>query len=277
MLLEESNIEATNADGTVDTAITTELPAPKKRNTALIVGLVILTVVVVVFLVRMVTYYVGIVRGDVAPPTSFAASLTVDDSLGPPVPQGNIDAEALTTLDDPSLGAHPDDALLTIVEFADFGCPYSREASYVVRALAEYSTVVRYVYRDFPIADLHPTAALAGEAGECAQEQGRFFDYHDKLYQNQFDLSENALKRYAQELGLDTDLFNSCLDSHRYRDEVEQDRLAGAEAGVRGTPTFFFNGVRVEGAIPQDAFSALIRRFQSASALLDVDTAPSLR
>ncbi len=272
MLLEESNVEATGADETidpVDTVTTTEPAAPKKRHTALIVGLMILMVVVVFFLVRVVTYYVGIVRGNAAPPTSFAASLTVDDSLGPPVPQGDVDAKALATLDDPSLGAHSDDALLTIVEFADFGCPYSREASYVVRALAEYSTVVRYVYRDFPIADIHPTAAVAAEAGECAQEQGRFFDYHDKLYQNQFDLSQDALKRYAQELGLDTDLFNTCLESHRYRDEVEQDRLAGVEAGVRGTPTFFFNGVRVEGAIPQDVFSSLIRRFQSAGALLN--------
>ena len=265
MLLEESNIEATNADGTVDTAITTELPAPKKRNTALIVGLVILTVVVVVFLVRMVTYYVGIVRGDVAPPTSFAASLTVDDSLGPPVPQGNIDAEALTTLDDPSLGAHPDDALLTIVEFADFGCPYSREASYVVRALAEYSTVVRYVYRDFPIADLHPTAALAGEAGECAQEQGRFFDYHDKLYQNQYDLSTERLKQYAQEIGLETRSFNACLDSHRYAAEVAADKQAGMEAGVRGTPTFFFNGARVEGAFPRAFLTDMLRQFRGVA------------
>ena len=270
MLLEESNldgIEATEAIGASNETTPTE-PAPKKRHTALMIGLVACTLIVIIFLVRVVTYYIGIVRGDAVAPTSFVQSLTVDASLGPATPQQTLDAKALATLDDPSLGAHPDDALLTIVEFADFGCPYSRETSYVVRALAEYTTTVRYVYRDFPILDLHPTADLAAEAGECAQEQNRFFDYHDKVYQNQFDLSESALKRYAQELGLDTVLFNACVDSHRYRTEVEEDRQAGVAAGVRGTPTFFFNGVRVEGAIPQDILSRLIRQFQAAGPLL---------
>lgn len=215
-----------------------------------------------IFMWRIVFFYVGIVRGTVAPPTSFLSSLTVDSSLGAPIGDVVVGADELATLDDPNLGAAPDRALLTIVEFADFGCPFSREASYIVRALAEHTDIVRYVYRDFPIIDLHPGADLAAEAGECAQEQNRFFDYHDKLYQNQFDLSSVSLKRYAQEIGLNSTAFNTCLDSRRYKEEVEEDRQAGIGAGVRGTPTFYFNGVKVEGAIPRDIFLTLLNRFQ---------------
>lgn len=215
-----------------------------------------------VFVWRIVFFYVGIIRGTVDPPTSFISSLTVDTTLAPPLGEVVVDMEKLATFDDPTLGASPDRALLTIVEFADFGCPFSREASYIVRALAEHTDIVRYVYRDFPIEDLHPGATLAAQAGECAQEQNRFFDYHDKLYQNQFDLTDTSLKRYAQEIGLDSAAFNSCLDSGRYADEVEEDRQAGIEAGVRGTPTFYFNGVLVEGAIPRDIFLSLVNRFQ---------------
>ena len=137
-----------------------------------------------------------------------------------------------------------------------------------MRALAEHTDAVRYVYRDFPIEELHPGATLAAQAGECAQEQNRFFDYHDKLYQNQFNLSPDALKRYAQEIGLNAAAFNTCLDTGRYAEEVEEDRLAGVGAGVRGTPTFYFNGVKIEGAIPRDIFFTLLDRFRTVQGAL---------
>ena len=235
----------------------------KKSHAAVWIGAGVVLTIFLLFVWRVGVYYVGIVNGDVdIPASTFAQSLSIDASIATPIPDGDIDMDALVTADDPHLGVPPDEAFLTIVEFADFGCPYSREASYVVRALAQHTDFVHYVYRDFPIVEIHPNADWAAEAGECAQEQGRFFDYHDKLYQNQFDLSPDKLKQYAQELGLNTSDFNTCLDSRRYKAEVEEDRFAGIEVGVRGTPTFFLNGIRIQGAIPQATFTTLVERFR---------------
>lgn len=257
-------------DGGTNASPEAPVTSPPKKRTALWVGGGLLLALFLLFVGRTVYYYVGIIRGTVEPPTSFVESLTVDSSLASlPTADPDISPTELATLDDPNLGANPDDALLTIVEFADFGCPFSREASYVIRVLADHTDLVRYVYRDFPIEELHPGATLAAQAGECAQEQGRFFDYHDKLYQNQHNLSEAGLTRYAQELGMDAEAFTSCLTSGRYADEVEEDRLAGVEAGVRGTPTFYFNGARIEGAVPRNIFLTLLERFRAVQTAAD--------
>ncbi len=240
-----------------------------KKNTVLMILLGILTLLALAFLWRTVFFYVAIVRGDAEPPTSFTAALTRDASVTAPLLESDVDSLAIATLDDPHIGQDPDKALLTIVEFADFGCPFSREASYIVRALAQHTDVVSYVYRDFPIVDLHPNAEWAAEAGECAQDQDRFFDYHDKMYQNQFDLSPIKLKQYAREIGLDGSQFDTCLDSRKHKTEVEEDRFAGIEAGVSGTPTFFFNGKRIEGSIPQDIFNTLLDRYKQLGELQD--------
>lgn len=163
----------------------------------------------------------------------------------------------LTTTDDPSLGRA--DARLTIVEFADFGCPYSREVSFILRELSlKYPEKIHYIYRDFPIVDLHPIAQKAAEAGECAAEQGRFWEYHDKLYSNQSDLSQDRLYEFASELNLNVETFRDCLDSGRKREEVLEDYQDGLNAGVKGTPTFFLNGTKVEGSIPKELFEQVI-------------------
>ncbi|OGL95426.1 hypothetical protein A2348_02150 [Candidatus Uhrbacteria bacterium RIFOXYB12_FULL_58_10] len=178
-----------------------------------------------------------------------------------PISEGEFD---VVTSDDPSLGS--ENAALTIVEFADFGCPYSREESFVVRSMAAlFGDRVRIVYRDFPILELHPEALAASEAAECAAEQGRFWEYHDKLYANQTDHSDDALIRYATELNLNAGEFKRCLSSNRNLREIDEDYADGVEAGVRGTPTFFFNGIRIPGAIPEDTFMKLIERFTVSS------------
>lgn len=243
---------------------------PKRRHTGVFVVVGIVAVIVIGFLWRMTFYYIQIQKGNVEPPRSFVSSITFDAELeaAATTPLDPTVLATLATDDDPSLGS-TDTAILTVVEFADFGCPFSREASYVVRLLAQHTDKVRYVYRDFPIVSIHPGADKAAEAGECAQDQGRFFDYHDKLYQNQFNLSEEALKRYAQEIGLDTRAFDTCLDSGRYEQEVEEDRQAGIAAGVRGTPTFFFNGHKVEGSIPRTFFDTFLRQFAGIDTSVD--------
>lgn len=159
--------------------------------------------------------------------------------------------------DDATLGRK--DAPITIVEFADFQCPYSREASFTMRELAlKYPDKIHYIYRDFPLSEIHPLAQKSAEASECAADQGKFWEYHDKLFQNQSDLSEQRLYQFASELNLNLSFFRSCLDSGTYKDEVEKDYEDGLQAGVRGTPTFFINGNKVQGAIPKEIFEKII-------------------
>ncbi|MBI4437499.1 DsbA family protein [Candidatus Uhrbacteria bacterium] len=186
----------------------------------------------------------------------FAKKLTASIALASaPQPDGEFD---VTTTDDPSLG-NPG-ARVTIVEFAEFQCPYSQEASFTMRELAaKYPDDVFYVYRDFPLTDLHPLAQLAAEAGECADEQGKFWEYHDKLFQNQSSLTQESFVAFASELNMRVDQFESCLSSGRYASEVEEDLKDGAEAGVRGTPTFFINGNRIAGAIPAEVMEAIVQ------------------
>jgi len=162
--------------------------------------------------------------------------------------------------DDPSIG--PSDAKLTIVLFEDFQCPFCRQAFAAIRtAIAKYSDRVRFVYRDFPITEKHPQAQKAAEAANCAHEQGQFWAYHDKLFLNADKLSVTDLKLYAQQLRLDTTTFNTCLDTGKYAAEVTADFQDGLEAGVTGTPTFFFNGNKLAGVLSEDGFTQLIDYF----------------
>ncbi|MDP3964532.1 MAG: DsbA family protein [bacterium] len=163
----------------------------------------------------------------------------------------------LVTSDDPSAGTA--DAKVQIVEFSDFQCPFCRQASGIVRTIMlEYGSDIHYVYRDFPVTSVHPEAQIAAEAGECAHEQDKFWELHDRIFQNQNALESSNLKTYAQQAGLNVQQFNTCLDSGRHRDEVLEDFQAGLEAGVAGTPTFFINGSIVPGVIPLETFREII-------------------
>lgn len=239
----------------------TDAPVHRKRSWIATVATVAVLVLLAAFVVR-VLYFAGMIRSGTldASALNFTQSYSISAALASqPVQDGTFD---VATADDPSLGRA--DAPVTIVEFADFGCPYSRESSFVVRELAaKYPESVRFVYRDFPIAELHPIAQKAAEAAQCAQDQGMFWEYHDKLYQNQNDVSEDRLVEFATELNMNTFQFESCLSSGRYVDEVIADYQAGVEAGVRGTPTFFINGNRIAGAIPKEILDALIQSIVS--------------
>lgn len=163
----------------------------------------------------------------------------------------------VASADDPALGTAA--APLTIVEFADFECPFSKDESAVVRELAaRYPDRVRFIYRDFPLSDIHPHAERAALAGACAHEQGKFWAMHDKMFQNASALTDDDLKRYALEIGLNAAQFDRCLTTEKYRDEIQADVDSGVAAGVRGTPTFFIAGRRVEGAIPAPILERII-------------------
>lgn len=186
---------------------------------------------------------------------------TMSHLASQPVSDGDVDVAIANR---PSLGSSQ--APLTIVEFADFGCPYSRESSYTLRTLAaKYPDKVRFIYRDFPLTEIHPYAQLAAEAAACAGAQGKFWEYHDKLYQNQDAFSDGVFDVFAQQVNLRMPQFRSCMSSHMYAQQIAQDYKDGLAAGVRGTPTFFIQGARVAGAIPQSILEQVIQSVSSES------------
>lgn len=210
---------------------------------------------------RVWYFYSKIRKGEIVDLPQFTERLTTAGDGQPRISPSVVDRSSVETTEDPSLGAG-DDPRLVIVAFADFECPFSKEEAPIVRTLmARYGAQVKFIYRDFPLVSIHQNAFQASLAAECADEQGKFWAYHDKLYINAPALSFQDLLSYAEETGHDMVQFEKCLVDARYRDEVQRDVAAGERLGIRGTPTFFFNGQRIEGAIPPDVFERLIDSF----------------
>jgi len=185
---------------------------------------------------------------------------------GQPTPAPVVQASAD---DDPSWG--PADASVTIIEFSDFQCPFCVRFwnQTLPQIKQEYQGKVRFVYRDFPLTNIHAWAQKAAEAAECADDQDKFWEYHDLIFANQGALSEQlntegldgvlaTFKSYAPDLGLDTAPFDDCLESGKYTSEVQKDTQDGQSYGVTGTPAFFINGQLVSGAQPFAAFKTVI-------------------
>jgi len=160
--------------------------------------------------------------------------------------------------DDPFWGS--EDAAVTIVEFSDFQCPYCGRfhAETYPRLRETYGDRIRFVYRDFPILSLHPNALISAQAANCANDQGKYWEYHDLLLTNQERSTRPDLGAFAEQLDLDMSLFDECLDSGRYEQEVNADAREGASYGVSGTPTFFINGRPLVGAQPYEVFASII-------------------
>ena len=151
------------------------------------------------------------------------------------------------------------DGAVTIVEFADFQCPYCQAAEASLKELLEkYKGTVRLGFRDFPLRPIHPQAQAAAEAARCAGDQGKFWEYHDLLFANQATLGVDAFKEHAQAAGMDAERFEACLKSGRFRSSIENDLQSGIAAGVSGTPAFYINGTLLSGAQPVSAFEKII-------------------
>ncbi len=177
-------------------------------------------------------------------------------------PQGLVDVSAD---DDPVLGKN--NAKVTIIEFSDYQCPFCkrfRDQTFdQIKTKYIDTGKVKLIYRDFPLDSIHPQARPAAEATECADEQGKFWQYHDLLFQKQDEWSitgASAFKQYAKDLSLDGNKFNDCFDSGKYKKEVQKDLDDGVAVGVRGTPAFFINGQSLSGAQPFAAFEAIIEQ-----------------
>jgi|SRR5688572_5905112 protein-disulfide isomerase len=158
---------------------------------------------------------------------------------------------------DPSLGSA--NAPVTLVEFSDFQCPFClRVAPTMKQIRATYGDKVRVVWKDFPLTQIHPQAFKAGEAGQCAAEQGKFWEFHDRVFENQQAMLVDDLKRYAASVGVDAARFNACLDSSQQAEVVRDGVAQGTRLGINSTPTVFINGRRVSGAQPYEVFAAII-------------------
>jgi len=150
-------------------------------------------------------------------------------------------------------------APVTIIEFADYSCPYCRQAESTLHdLLAKYKGRVSLGFRDFPLRQLHPQAQLAAEASRCAGEQGKYWEYHDLLFANPGKQSRDDLVADASTLKLDDKQFDACLASGRYKPQIEQDVELGTRAGIVATPGFFVNGIFLNGAQPPAAFEKII-------------------
>ena len=164
---------------------------------------------------------------------------------------------------DPTKG--PVDAPIEIVEFSDFQCPFCERATATLAQLVDrYGDQVRFVYKDYPLPN-HENAFKAAEAGNCANEQGKFWELHDKMFATQSALGVASLKAYAEEFGMDAAAFSTCLDSGKYAGEVQRDLAVGQGYGVSSTPTIFINGRLVTGAVPFDVFDQIIREELAAA------------
>lgn len=150
-------------------------------------------------------------------------------------------------------------APVTVVEFADFQCPYCRQAEDTVQAvMAKHPDDVRVVFRQLPLASVHPNAIVAAKTAVCADRQGKFWPMHDAMYSDQSALSEAALKETAKRIGLDPDALAACLSDKATTDSIERDLRAADELNISSTPYFLVNGRPIKGSVGVDQFEAMV-------------------
>jgi len=155
----------------------------------------------------------------------------------------------------------PAEAAVTLVEYGDYQCPYCGAAYPIIKEVqARMDESLRFVFRNFPISTSHPHAEQAAEAAEAAAHQGRFWDMHDLLYENQSRLGEEDLRSYAKELELDVPTFDRELAEHVHAERVREDFMSGVRSGVNGTPTFYVNGARHDGSYEIETLLAVLER-----------------
>ncbi len=255
---------------------------PKEKTKPLVITIenpwkiasIALAIVVVAILVFVLLTVPASNNGAIASSPSNSGALATGNSPS----QGTGPTIKMSQLldDDPFLGSP--NAPVVLVEFSDFQCPFCRK--FYNEALAQIETnyvntgKVQFVYRDFPLNSIHPMAQPYAEAAECADDQGKWREMHDIIFEKQnakgagtiFDFTTDNVKQWAQEMGLNAQTFNSCLDSGKYAQEVMADEQAGASLGITGTPGFLI-GRRdgtpqlISGAQPYSVFQAAIEQF----------------
>ena len=155
----------------------------------------------------------------------------------------------------------PADAAVTLVEYGDYECPYCGAAYPIVKKLqGRMGDGLRFVFRNFPISTSHPHAEQAAEAAEASAAQGRFWEMHDLLYENQTQLRDQDLYAYAEQLGIDVERFDKDLAEHVHAPRVHEDFMSGVRSGVNGTPSFYVNGARHDDSYDFETLLAALER-----------------
>ncbi|MDP2933850.1 MAG: thioredoxin domain-containing protein, partial [bacterium] len=169
-----------------------------------------------------------------------------------------VSIDQIATDDDPFWGLPG--ANVTIVSFSDFLCPYCAEFALTTlpQIKKQYASKVKFIFRDLPNENSHPGSNLAHQAGECANVQGKFWEMHDKIFQNSSRATESNLKLFAKSVGLDSALFDACLASGEKAAETQADLQDGLSAGVSSTPTLFVNNQKIEGLASFAEISGII-------------------
>lgn len=163
------------------------------------------------------------------------------------VKEENISRQELELSDRPFLGAS--NAMMTIVEFADFSCSNCKIFDPILRNFAKDNPdKIKLIFRNFPITDNY----LMAQASYCANDQNKFWQMHDKLFSDQTDFSREKINKMAEDLSINMDIFSQCIDSGKYNTKISQDLETGLKAGVKGTPTIFVNGAKFQGVVPKD-------------------------
>ena len=223
---------------------------------ALLAVFAIVIIFAIIFVWRTVYFYNQIKKGgsaDVSGAVHFTAG---QNNSAVNLPAGS--KINLVGSDSPRLGNAS--AKIIIVEFADFTCPFSKQEFPVVRELlAKYPDKINFVFRNFPLGDAnHAGGKEASIAAVCANSQGKFWPFHDKIFQNQKNFTKTDLLSLAGQVGLNMESFSQCFESAAVKSKVEKDWADGVALGVTGTPSFFLNGEKVEGAIPLEAWEKVI-------------------
>jgi protein-disulfide isomerase len=151
-------------------------------------------------------------------------------------------------------------APITFIEFSDYQCPFCARSQDVVKQVVEkYGDKLYRVFMDFPLTSIHPLAMPAAAASRCAGEQGKYWEYHDVLFQRQAQLSEENFRKWAEELGVDGAKFDACMKEDKHRKDIQRGMEVAQQAGVTGTPAFFLNGIMISGAQPFEQFESIIQ------------------
>ncbi len=231
-------------------------PAPKKEGKQDIGKFLQWTAVIQIVLLVFIAFQISDLTGTQVADGGNLPTAAPTQPTPTPTPTLNV----ADLIDDDSVKGDAN-APVTIVEWSDYECPFcARFYSDTLSQIDEKyikTGKVKLIYRDFPLS-FHTQAQKSAEAAECAGEQGKYFDMHDKLFENGVTGGVASFKAYAKEIGLDTVKFNTCLDSGSMASEVQKDFLDGQKAGIQGTPGFVVNGVAVSGAQPFSVFEQII-------------------
>lgn len=246
-----------------DAHFTLRIPKLQFKDTTLNVYLVF-TLIIFAFILGMLTNKVLYLENQVKNPTA-NANVAPTDALQPteaPAQIVKVDNGHL-----PILGNK--DAKVTVVEFSDLQCPFCKRYIDDTHDQIKQNYIdtgkIKFVFRHFPLTTIHPNAYASANAAECANEQGKFWDFHDLMFKNQdtwtpqtADDVKASFISYAGQLGMNTDQFATCITSEKYKKNVDEDMSAGQKVQVDGTPAFFVNGYRLTGAQPFSEFEKTI-------------------